>query len=85
MKTTVQLALVAFFACTATWIFDISENSFARVLLVYPISPGALAGLFFSDHGGNHTIGLTAALVTNVVVWCAGWIILRRLYRAFNR
>jgi hypothetical protein len=57
MKTAIQLALVTLFACSATWIFDISaENSFARAFLAYPTFPGSVAGLFFSGHGGNHAI-----------------------------
>ena len=84
--TITQLVLVVLFACTATWIFDVSgENSFARLLLVGPIFPGAVAGLYFSGHGGNHAVALKAALITNAVVWCAVWIILRRFHRAFNR
>jgi hypothetical protein len=86
MKTAIQLALVTLFACSATWIFDISaENSFARAFLAYPTFPGSVAGLFFSGHGGNHAIAIATTLVINAVVWCAVWIMLRSFHRAFSR
>lgn len=86
MRTAIQLGLVTLFACTATWIFDVSgENSFVRLRLLDPIFPGGIAGLFFLGHGGNHRVARATALIANAVVWCAVWILLRNFHRAFSR
>jgi hypothetical protein len=75
VKTALQLVVVILFA---TWIFDVSDAKWsARLLLVYPIFPGAVAGLALSGYGGNDAVALTTALVTNSLIWSAAWLGLR--------
>lgn len=86
MRTAMQPALVTLFACTATRIFDISgENSFVRLLLLFPIFPGGVAGLLLSEHGGNHRIALESALITNALILCALWLGLRHFWQTVRR
>jgi hypothetical protein len=85
VKTEVQLAVVALSACVATWAFTVSDVDWLRLLLVYPISPGAIAGLLLSGHGGNQAVELITALVTNSVVWCSVWLGLRAFFRTPRR
>jgi len=51
------------------------QDSILRSILVYPLSPGFTAGLFFSDYGGNMLVGnLTCWIVNSAIYWVL-WLI----------
>jgi hypothetical protein len=86
MKTYAQLAIVALTACLATWTFDVSgQYSLLTLILIIPVFLGEVAGLIFSGHGSNQTVGLIAAMITNSVVWIAVWLTLRSLFRLLRK
>jgi hypothetical protein len=72
-KSAFWIALVVAAAMAVfTWA---GQDSILRSILVYPLSPGFTAGLFFSDYGGNMLVGnLTCWIVNSAIYWVL-WLI----------
>jgi hypothetical protein len=74
--------LIALVVAAAMAVFDrAGQDSILRSILVYPLSPGFAAGLFFSGHGGNMVVGnLTRWIVNSAIYWLL-WLIVSSMMR----
>src|ERR1700733_9792315 len=77
MKAFKPAALIGQIAAAAIAAFDRSQqDSLVRLVLVLPLSPGFVAGLFFSGHGGNEPVAIISCWIVNTGLYWAVWNVL---------
>jgi len=72
-KSAVVIGLIVAFAIAA---FDRSQqDSLVRLVLIVPLFPGLIAGLFFSGHGGNVPVGIVSCWIVNTGLYWGIWTV----------
>src|SRR4029077_18407864 len=67
-------ALIGLFVAVAMAIFQLARrNSLLQSIVIYPLSPGLVAGLFFSGHGGNVPVGVLSCWIVDTAIYWALW------------
>jgi len=74
-------AIVALVVLT-TWAFEkTAPESTARLLLVFPLFPGFVAGLVLSGHGGDRVVAYGTAIAVNSALYTSLWFFGRALFK----
>ena len=77
MKAFKSAVVIGLIVAAAIAAFDRSQqDSLVRLVLVLPLSPGFVAGLFFSGHGGNEPVAIISCWIVNTGLYWAVWNVL---------
>ena len=76
MNSFKSAAVIGLFVALMMAGFDWSpQGSMMRSILVFPLLPGAVAGLLFSGHGGNMAVGYFSCWVVETGFYWALWVL----------
>jgi hypothetical protein len=51
----------------------VSQDSVLQSIVLYPLFPGLIAGLFFSGHGGNTPVAIVSCWVVDSAIYWVLW------------
>jgi hypothetical protein len=50
-------------------------------VLIFPLFPGMVAGLFFSGHGGNMPVAILSCWIVDTGLYWLVWMLVSRIFR----
>lgn len=71
-KSAVSISIIV---AIAMGVFEwASRDSLLQSIVLYPLSPGLVAGLFFSGHGGNAPVAIVTCWIVDSAIYWALWL-----------
>ena len=81
-KSAVSISIVV---AGAMGVFEwAGRGSLLQSIVLYPLFPGLVAGLFFSGHGGNAPVAIFSCWIVDSAIYWLLWLIVSPMMRRIS-